>query len=325
MAKWEELPITDRAQYMRVAVQNGYRDIRSIREAYNKYAEGGPKKVGPTYNPTTKTWTNSNGQDITGKSFKGKYGTTTYLDSGAVDLDTGVYDEKTESTHKYRYASNAPRVYIGGNTNEVRQKYFNTDTELSTAVKNMAKKYGISANVLASRMAKEGPIDEAVKHYNNTNGYKKRGFMSGPIWGLDDMGTWINEGIIKQPSNIKDLDTDYEMENEHGRTTWSVASNNYFDGVELTALALRHFKDKMRSAYPKASEDLLEQYATAAFNLGFAGANNLIKKGKIQNAYKPFINIKSEGGNIFENDIAYNRDMLLTKPNTYACGGRKKK
>ena len=44
MAKWEELPLADRAQYMRVAVQNGYRDIRSIREAYNIYAEGGIKE-----------------------------------------------------------------------------------------------------------------------------------------------------------------------------------------------------------------------------------------------------------------------------------------
>lgn len=43
MTKWEELPLASRAQYMRVAVQNGYRDIRSIREAYNIYAEGGPK------------------------------------------------------------------------------------------------------------------------------------------------------------------------------------------------------------------------------------------------------------------------------------------
>lgn len=41
MAKWEELPIADRAKYMQVAVQNGYRDIRSIREAYNKFEEGG--------------------------------------------------------------------------------------------------------------------------------------------------------------------------------------------------------------------------------------------------------------------------------------------
>ena len=41
MAKWEELPLANRAQYMKLAVQNGYRDIRSIREAYNIYANGG--------------------------------------------------------------------------------------------------------------------------------------------------------------------------------------------------------------------------------------------------------------------------------------------
>ena len=44
MAKWEELPLANRAQYMKLAVQNGYRDIRSIREAYNIYAEGGTKE-----------------------------------------------------------------------------------------------------------------------------------------------------------------------------------------------------------------------------------------------------------------------------------------
>ena len=43
MAKWEELSMMDRAKYMKLAVQNGYRDIRSIREAYNIYAEGGIK------------------------------------------------------------------------------------------------------------------------------------------------------------------------------------------------------------------------------------------------------------------------------------------
>ena len=43
MAKWEELPLANRAQYMKLAVQNGYRDIRSIREAYNIYANGGPE------------------------------------------------------------------------------------------------------------------------------------------------------------------------------------------------------------------------------------------------------------------------------------------
>ena len=148
MAKWEELPIADRAAYMRVAVKNGYRDIRSIREAYNEYANGGEKKtkvkkVGPTYNPNTRTWTNAKGQNITGKSFKGNYGTTTYLESGAVDLDKG-YDQ-----HEYRYASNAPRVYLGGSKNEARQKYLDMDTEFANAIKQAAKQYGISANTLA--------------------------------------------------------------------------------------------------------------------------------------------------------------------------------
>lgn len=121
MAKWEELPLANRAQYMKLAVQNGYRDIRSIREAYNIYAEG-------------------------------------------------------------------------------------------------------------------GPIDDAIRNYNNTNGYFQRGEMIGPIWGLDDMGTWITN---------------------------------------------------------------------AAFNNGMEGAINLINQGKIQNSYKPFIQIKKNGGYV---------KRLLTKP-----------
>lgn len=307
MAKWEELPIADRAQYMRIAVQNGYRDIRSIREAYNIYAEGGPKgsnkKVGPTYNPQTKIWTNYKGQNITGKSFKGQYGTTTYLDSGAVDLDTSDISGKYND-HHWRYASNAPRVYIGGSTNEARQKYFDLDTELTNTIKAVAKQYGISPNVLASRIAREGPIDEAIRNYNNTNGYFQRGDMIGPIWGLDDMGTLIDNGTVKLRNGFM-VDTDYEMVNEKGRTTYSVGSDNYMDGVELTAIALKYFKDKMRKKYPKASEALLEQYATAAFNTGMTGALNLINKGKIKNAYKPFIQIKKNGGYV---------KRLLTKP-----------
>ena len=45
MAKWEELPLADRAAYMKVAVKNGYRDIRTIKEAYNEFAKGGKKET----------------------------------------------------------------------------------------------------------------------------------------------------------------------------------------------------------------------------------------------------------------------------------------
>ena len=128
--------------------------------------------------------------------------------------------------------------------------------------------------------------------------------MIGPIWGLDDMGTWISKGIVK-PRKDLEVYTDVEMENEKGRTTYSVGSDNYMDGVELTAVALKYFKDQMRKQYPKASEAQLEQYATAAFNTGMTGATNLINQGKIQNSYKPFIKIKKNGGYVRK---------LLTKP-----------
>lgn len=293
MAKWEELPIADRAAYMKVAVQNGYRDIRSIREAYNKFEDGGEKqgvkKVGPTYNPITKEWTGPKGHNITGQSFEGEYGTTTYLDSGAVELVNNMGE------HKYRYASNAPRLFIGGKTNEARQKYFDMDKEFTDSVKKMASQYGISANTLASRIAKEGPIDEAINHYNNTNGYIQRGYMIGPIWGLDDLGTMIYEGTIKANPKMN-LFTDVEMENEKGRITYSVESDNYLDGVEITAAALSYFKAEMKKKFPNASNERLEQLATAAFNLGVKGATDLAKEGKIVNAYKPFIKIKKDGG-----------------------------
>ena len=126
---WDNLSIKDKAKYIEFAVKNGYKDLDIIKDDYNKYANGGPKednKIGPTYNPETKRWTNYKGQDITGKSFKGKYGTTTYLNSGAVDLDASEVSGK-DNDHHWRYASNAPRVYIGGTTNEARQKYYEKD------------------------------------------------------------------------------------------------------------------------------------------------------------------------------------------------------
>ena len=65
---WDNLSIKDKAKYIEFAVKNGYKDLDIIKDAYNKFANGGPKednKIGPTYNPETKRWTNYKGQDIT--------------------------------------------------------------------------------------------------------------------------------------------------------------------------------------------------------------------------------------------------------------------
>lgn len=68
-----------------------------------------------------------------------------------------------------KYQNGGKRRYIGGSTNEARQKYFDTDKELTDSVKVIAKRYNINPNLLTSRMAKEGPIDKAINYYNDTN------------------------------------------------------------------------------------------------------------------------------------------------------------
>lgn len=39
--KWDDLSMANRAKYIKLAVDNGVTDLSHIREAYNKYAEGG--------------------------------------------------------------------------------------------------------------------------------------------------------------------------------------------------------------------------------------------------------------------------------------------
>lgn len=84
-----------------------------------------------------------------------------------------------------KYQAGGKRRYIGGNTNEARQKYFDTDKELTDSVKVIAKRYNINPNLLASRMAKEGPIDKAINYYNDTNGKFDRREVHGSDWGLE--------------------------------------------------------------------------------------------------------------------------------------------
>lgn len=43
MKKWNELSMADRAKYIKLGVQNGITDIKSISDAYNVYADGGNK------------------------------------------------------------------------------------------------------------------------------------------------------------------------------------------------------------------------------------------------------------------------------------------
>lgn len=199
-----------------------------------------------------------------------------------------------------KYQNGGKRRYIGGSTNEARQKYFDTDKELTDSVKVIAKRYNINPNLLASRMAKEGPIDKSINYYNNTNGEFDRREVHGRDWGLDDTGNNLNEGII----TLKEPYLSYYDEkffNEKGREVNSVYSPNWNFGISATAAELEYRRNEMKKRFPNLSDEQLNAAASAAFNRGIYGATKYIKQGRDLNEYSPFINIKKMGGQVKKN------------------------
>lgn len=199
-----------------------------------------------------------------------------------------------------KYQNGGKRRYIGGNTNEARQKYFDTDKEFTDSVKVIAKRYNINPNLLASRMAKEGPIDKAINYYNNTNGKFDRREVHGSDWGLDDTGNNLNEGIITLKEPYLNY-YDEEFFNEKDRKVNSVYSPDWNFGISATAAELKYRKDEMKKRFPNLSDEQLDAAASAAFNRGIYGASKYIKQGKDLNKYSPFINIKKMGGQVKKN------------------------
>lgn len=199
-----------------------------------------------------------------------------------------------------KYQNGGKRRYIGGSTNEARQKYFDTDKELTDSVKVIAKRYNINPNLLASRMAKEGPIDKAINYYNDTNGKFDRREVHGSDWGLDDTGNNLNEGIITLKEPYLSY-YDEEFFNEKGKEVNSVYSPNWNFGISATAAELEYRRNEMKKRFPNLSDEQLDAAASAAFNRGMYGATKYIKQGRDLNEYSPFINIKKMGGQVKKN------------------------
>lgn len=199
-----------------------------------------------------------------------------------------------------KYQAGGKRRYIGGTTNGARQKYFDTDKEFTDSVKVIAKRYNINPNLLASRMAKEGPIDRAINYYNKTNGEFARGEVHGMDWGLDDTGNNLNEGIVTLKEPYLDYYTE-EFFNEKDRKVKSVYSPDWNFGISATAAELKYRRDEMKKRFPNLSDEQLDAAASAAFNRGMYGATKYIKQGRDLNVYSPFINIKKMGGQVKKN------------------------
>ena len=213
-------------------------------------------------------------------------------------------DDKPKETSKTK-KTNKPisKIYIGGKPNEARQKYYDLDTEFADSVKAVSKRYGLNPNLVASRLAKEGPVDHNIKLSND--GYRFiRDVVFGPQWGLDDLGNHIKEGKVNIKESWNNIDVDDSFVNEKGRLTNTVYSPNWVDGIYGTAAELKYRRDYMKKHFPKMTEEQLDAAAAASFNRGNAGARKWINRGGNYMQYRPFIKLKQLGGkaNIYRLD-----------------------
>lgn len=165
--------------------------------------------------------------------------------------------------------------YIGGTTEQSRDKFFDKIPNVSQFVDSIAPKYNITPELLRHRLSKEGFVDKAIKEYNNrSNKYEQQNFNNTILndttyngfhqFGLDNG----YEYLTKRKTGLKDDVEwyDVEAENEKGKTVKAATGKTVRDNIILQAAVLEHLKDEMKSK--EVPEEKLETWTNAAFNLG---------------------------------------------------------
>lgn len=163
--------------------------------------------------------------------------------------------------------------YIGGTSEEVREKVARKIPGFLSKISNLSESYGIDRNLLLHRIKKEGFFDILAKQYNrDTDAAKQKDFwetvpnmeINGfSSLGLDDAATELASGAVKP---LKDVT--YEVmdgTNEKGRAVKSIIAP-YNDALEIKAASLKHRQDVM-SSKGAVGEDL-NTWTNAAYNLG---------------------------------------------------------
>lgn len=163
--------------------------------------------------------------------------------------------------------------YIGGTSEEVREKVARRIPGFLSKISNLSEKYGIDRNLLLHRIKKEGFFDELAKQYNrDTHAANQKSFWESIpnmeingfySLGLDDAATELSSGAVKPLRDVS-----YEVtthSNEKGRTVQSIIAP-YDDALEIKAASLKHRQDVMRSK--GTTEEDLNTWTNAAYNLG---------------------------------------------------------
>ena len=214
----------------------------------------------------------------------------------------GLEDTPEELSLKRGKERYAQYGYIGGEPRETRQKYFTVDKEFTDSVNSIAKRYGLNPSVVASRIAEEGPIDNAIDVYNNKEKKGTTGLILsddrnkgtfGPLWGLDDFYTRAKDNTVKVTTSAPHSYNKRMFVNEHGRLTESIDSPQWWFGIEATAAEMKARRDKLKKNNPWMNNQQLDAAAAMSFNYGEWGVQKHINQGKsIPKRFNPYIKTK---------------------------------
>lgn len=178
--------------------------------------------------------------------------------------------------------------YIGGTTQEARNKYWEQSPIVRHATDSIANRYGINPRLLRKRLDDEGLTDANIQAHNSfirrkepTRAYSNYTVLTNPdytardvegsIVGADDGTDMINSGKV-QLINEHWYDTDFV--NEHGRLTHPAIGETDLDNIGISAAILKYFRQKAKENNPNDSNNMLDMKASAYYNMGEDGAKN---------------------------------------------------
>ncbi len=152
--------------------------------------------------------------------------------------------------------------------------------------------------MLASRVSKEGAIDQAIKEYNESGGKKLLSKDPSTVnsfgsWGLDTSYDDVKGKQIKILEPWIDTNQYRTWINEKYQEVNALSNLKWSDALSVTAAILKSRRDAIKRSNPNLSEEELDAAAAAAFNLGTSKTKKFIKtKGtEFLSAYKPHIKL----------------------------------
>lgn len=190
------------------------------------------------------------------------------------DANTGIWYSVSKNGQRTpmdvgRSGKRIATKYIGGDENTSRATYWEQAPIMRHVVDSIAGRYGISGKLLKNRLNAEGFTDEQInfnndevkeyyepsRRYNNYEVLTNPDyviFRTGPsLFGLDDMGTYTEEGKAK-PINENYYTGDFI--NEHGRLTNAASGRTQLDNIGLMASGIRYFQDLAKQRNPNNTD-----------------------------------------------------------------------